>query len=59
MKINNENIKSKVVIGFTLALSVVVFAIYLTYNSFTQSTHFCECTGGAECQTGQAAAHPR
>ncbi|MCP2043128.1 ATP-binding protein [Pontibacter sp. HSC-36F09] len=35
MKINNENIKSKVVIGFTLALSVVVFAIYLTYNSFT------------------------
>jgi signal transduction histidine kinase/DNA-binding response OmpR family regulator len=36
MKINNENIKSKVVIGFTLALSVVVFAIYLTYNSFTQ-----------------------
>lgn len=36
MKINNEHIKSKVVIGFTLALSVVVFAIYLTYNSFTQ-----------------------
>ncbi|WP_299990187.1 ATP-binding protein [uncultured Pontibacter sp.] len=36
MKINNGNIKSKVVIGFTLALSVVVFAIYLTYNSFTQ-----------------------
>lgn len=36
MKINNEHIKSKVVIGFTLALSIVVFAIYLTYNSFTQ-----------------------
>lgn len=36
MKINIEHIKSKVIVGFTLALSVVVFAIYLTYNSFTQ-----------------------
>jgi signal transduction histidine kinase/DNA-binding response OmpR family regulator/HPt (histidine-containing phosphotransfer) domain-containing protein len=36
MKINIEHIKSKVIIGFTLALSVVVFAVYLTYNSFTQ-----------------------
>ncbi|MDX5418111.1 MAG: response regulator [Hymenobacteraceae bacterium] len=36
MRITNKHIKSKVVIGFTLALSVVAIAIYLTYNSFTQ-----------------------
>lgn len=36
MRITKENTKSKVVIGFTLALSVVAIAIYLTYNSFTQ-----------------------
>lgn len=36
MKIFGDSIKTKVVIGFTLALSIVVAAIYLTYTSFTK-----------------------
>jgi signal transduction histidine kinase/DNA-binding NarL/FixJ family response regulator len=36
MRSSKENTKAKVVIGFTLALSVVAIAIYLTYSSFTQ-----------------------
>ncbi|MBD1397288.1 response regulator [Pontibacter sp. JH31] len=36
MRISNKHIKSKVVIGFTLAFSIIAIAIYLTYNSFTQ-----------------------
>ncbi|MCX2740710.1 ATP-binding protein [Pontibacter anaerobius] len=36
MKISGDSIKTKVVIGFTLALSIVVAAIYLTYTSFTK-----------------------
>ncbi|WP_018476198.1 ATP-binding protein [Pontibacter roseus] len=36
MRIIKDNTKSKVVVGFTLAISVMAIAIYLTYNSFTQ-----------------------
>jgi signal transduction histidine kinase/DNA-binding response OmpR family regulator len=36
MKIFGDSIKAKVVVGFTLALSIVVAAIYLTYTSFTK-----------------------
>lgn len=36
MKIFGDSIKTKVVLGFTLALSIVVAAIYLTYTSFTK-----------------------
>lgn len=36
MKIFGDSIKTKVVVGFTLALSIVVAAIYLTYASFTK-----------------------
>ncbi|SFG71041.1 ATP-binding protein [Pontibacter chinhatensis] len=36
MKIFGDSIKTKVVVGFTLALSIVAAAIYLTYTSFTK-----------------------
>ncbi|WP_266203470.1 ATP-binding protein [Pontibacter kalidii] len=36
MKIFGDSIKTKVVVGFTLALSIVAAAIYLTYSSFTK-----------------------
>ncbi|WP_276498571.1 ATP-binding protein [Pontibacter litorisediminis] len=36
MKIFGDSIKTKVVVGFTLALSIVAAAIYLTYASFTK-----------------------
>ncbi|WP_439880652.1 ATP-binding protein [Pontibacter sp. MBLB2868] len=39
MKLFGDSIKAKVVVGFGLALSLVVFAIYLTYASFTQLLH--------------------
>lgn len=42
MKIFGDSIKTKVVVGFTLALSIVVAAIYLTYTSFTKLLHSVE-----------------
>ncbi len=36
MKVFGDSIKAKVVMGFGLAISVVIVAIYLTYTSFTQ-----------------------
>ncbi|RAU84379.1 ATP-binding protein [Pontibacter arcticus] len=36
MRIFKDSTKSKVVVGFATALGIVVFAIYLTYSSFTQ-----------------------
>ena len=36
MKLFGDSIKAKVLVGFGLALSMVVVAIYLTYASFTQ-----------------------
>ncbi|GHA65777.1 ATP-binding protein [Pontibacter akesuensis] len=36
MKIFGDSIKTKVVVGFTLALGIVVAAIFLTYTSFTK-----------------------
>ncbi|CAM3380133.1 ATP-binding protein [Pontibacter korlensis] len=36
MKIFGDSIKTKVIVGFTLALSIVAAAIYLTYTSFTK-----------------------
>lgn len=36
MRIFGDSIKTKVVLGFGLALSIVVFGVYLTYSSFTQ-----------------------
>ncbi|TPE45442.1 ATP-binding protein [Pontibacter mangrovi] len=36
MKIFGDSIKTKVVVGFMLALSIVAAAIYLTYTSFTK-----------------------
>ncbi|PRY14856.1 CHASE3 domain-containing protein [Pontibacter ummariensis] len=39
MKKLGDSIRVKVVIGFGLALSIFVFAIYLTYTSFTQLLH--------------------
>jgi signal transduction histidine kinase/DNA-binding response OmpR family regulator len=36
MRLLGDSIKAKVVVGFGLALGVVVFAIYLTYASFTK-----------------------
>ncbi|MEJ8803759.1 ATP-binding protein [Pontibacter sp. H249] len=36
MKLFGDSIKTKIVIGFGLALSMVVVAVYLTYASFTQ-----------------------
>ncbi|MDX5421576.1 MAG: response regulator [Hymenobacteraceae bacterium] len=39
MRIFGDSIKTKVVVGFGLALSIVMLAIYLTYSSFTQLLH--------------------
>ncbi|MFD2514155.1 ATP-binding protein [Pontibacter locisalis] len=39
MKLFGDSIKAKVIVGFGLALSIVVFAIYLTYASFTKLLH--------------------
>ncbi|MHA6249499.1 ATP-binding protein [Pontibacter sp. CAU 1760] len=36
MKIFGDSIKSKVIVGFTLALGIVLAAVYLTYTSFTK-----------------------
>ncbi len=36
MKILGDSIKSKVIVGFLLALGIVLAAIYLTYSSFTK-----------------------
>ncbi|MCC9135823.1 ATP-binding protein [Pontibacter silvestris] len=36
MRISGDSIKTKVMLGFGLAFSIVVFGVYLTYSSFTQ-----------------------
>jgi len=36
MKVFGDSIKSKVIVGFVLALGIILAAIYLTYTSFTK-----------------------